>query len=73
MSKLQITAFTRTVAKFGIMELSRTGRIAINRGEYLFGRLPSGDSDSSSNQPRSIRVKGNDADQGVYGAETGEC
>lgn len=69
---MQITAFTRTVAKFGIMELSRTGRIAINRGEYLFGRLPSSDSDSSSHQPRSIRVIGYDADQGVYGADTGE-
>jgi hypothetical protein len=54
------------------MELSRTGRIAINRGEYLFGRLTSGDSDPSGSQPRSIRVKGNDADQGVYGAVTGK-
>lgn len=26
------------MAKFGILELSRTGRIAINRGEYLFGK-----------------------------------
>ncbi len=29
-------AFKHNLSKFGILEFSRTGRIAINRGEYLF-------------------------------------
>ena len=58
-------AFKHNVSKFGIMEFSRTGRIAINRGEYLFdpmSRFAAEDSDTG----RSIKVQAGKHEMGVY-------
>jgi len=64
---IQIAALERALSKFGIIELSRTGRIAINRGEYLFGRqgMPS-ESEDGKNSVKSIRI-GEGGQDGVYG------
>lgn len=69
----KLAAFTRNVAKFDIMELSRTGRIAINRGEYLFDRLSSfqgGSQDDASPAGRSIKVRNQNKKMDVYGGTT---
>lgn len=69
----KLAAFTRNAAKFDILELSRTGRIAINRGEYLFDRLSSfqgGSQDDASPTGRSIKVRNQNKKMDVYGGTT---
>lgn len=63
----KIAAFKRNVSKFGIAEFSRTGRIAINRGEYLFDPMSRYEVDGSDNgTSRSIKVRDHHREMGVY-------
>ena len=63
----KIAAFKRNVSKFGIIEFSRTGRIAINRGEYLFDPMSRYEIDESSDvRSRSIKVRDHHRELGVY-------
>lgn len=63
----KIAAFKRNVSKFGIIEFSRTGRIAINRGEYLFDPMSRYEIDGSNDDTsRSIKVRDHHREMGVY-------
>jgi len=63
-------AFRHNVAKFGMLDFSRTGRIAINRGEYLFDPMSryetEGDGADAGGIGRSIKVKAGQHEMGVY-------
>jgi len=60
-------AFRHNVSKFGILEFSRTGRIAINRGEYLFDPMSRFDGgDSGLEAGKSIKVTAGQHEMGVY-------
>ncbi len=59
-------AFKHNVSKFGIIEFSRTGRIAINRGEYLFDPMSRYGGAEDGNLGRSIKVQDGKHEMGVY-------
>lgn len=65
-------AFSHNLSKFGILEFSRTGRIAINRGEYLFdpmSRFEVAEDEyeyGRDSTGKSIKVKAGKHEMGVY-------
>lgn len=59
-------AFKHNVSKFGILEFSRTGRIAINRGEYLFDPMSRYGGAEDVDSGRSIKVQDGKHEMGVY-------
>ena len=65
----KITAFKRNLSKYDIVEFSRTGRIAINRGEYLFDpscRTGGDGTDADLDGGRTIKVHDSSREMGVY-------
>jgi acetolactate synthase-1/3 small subunit len=60
-------AFKHNVSKFGILEFSRTGRIAINRGEYLFDPMSRYEgAEVTDSSGKSIKVQAGKHEMGVY-------